>query len=304
MNIGIMSFHTALNSGAVLQAYALQTQLERMGHQVEFINFKRKRKRKINHFIGKNIQKTYWKWEDLISAFWHKNKGDFNYVLNIGSDVYYSIEELQKNPPAYEVYITGSDQVWNVGSNKILSKQYYLSFGDATIKRIAFAASFGQCDVLPFLEEEIRNEVLKLDAVSVREKNGVDFLQNLMKEEKEVHHINDPTFLLSKEDYLKIADKTILKKKKKHIASYILTTYTQDQLNIIDYIKKTKQKKIINLRNPDTCIRLSKAKNKIVNPYQWLSYMMNAELIICNSFHAVVFSLIFKKEFIVITPYE
>ena len=59
---------------------------------------------------------------------------------------------------------------------------------------------------------------------------------------------------------------------------------------------------LINLRNPDTCIRLPNAKNKIVTPYEWLSYIKQAEFVICGSFHAVVFSLLFHKPFIVLQP--
>lgn len=302
MNIGIMSFHAALNSGAVLQAYALQTQLERMGHSVEFINYRRIRKRKLNHFLAKSIKKTWWKWQDYIQDYLYAKNDAFGYVLKRGTTIYRSIDELQKNPPEYDVYLAGSDQIWNVGSNRILSKQYYLSFGDPSIKRIAFAASFGQCEVLPFLENDIRTEVMKFDAVSVREKNGVEYLQQLMGKDKKIHHICDPTFLLSANDYLQIA--TEKKEEKPYIASYILHAYFQEQLNIVEHIKKHTHSPILNLRNPDTCIRLPKAENKIVTPYQWLGYIKNAELVICCSFHAVVFSLLFHKPFVVVSPVQ
>lgn len=75
-----------------------------------------------------------------------------------------------------------------------------------------------------------------------------------------------------------------------------------DNKKIISYIKNTLRLNIINVRNPDTCIKLKRAQNIIVTPTQWLYYITNSDFVICCSFHAVVFSILFHKPFIVLSP--
>lgn len=303
MKIGIMTFHSALNCGAVLQAYALQTYLERMGHEVEFINYRGISKKGIKDFLGKGIGKTWHKLEDQYYASYYRKNDRFGRLLKKGTRVYTSIEELQSNPPECDAYIAGSDQIWNVGSKKSLSKPYFLAFGKPAVKRIAFAASLGQGNVPQFLEADMTAALLKFDHISVRESNGVEYVQSLLGERKRVQHIPDPTFLLKKEDYLQIAKRTTDSEKTPYLASYILSTFSSEQLKIVDYLETKLDAKLKNLRNPDTCIRLPKAANIVVTAEEWLSYVENSRLMICCSFHAVVFSLIFHKPFVVVSPY-
>lgn len=305
MKIGILTTHSALNCGAILQAFALQTCLERMGHEVEFINLNGKEKKTIRDYIGKSILKTWYKWENLFQAWKFQKNGTFGSILKKGEPTYYSLNQLQNNPPKYDVYIAGSDQIWNIGASATsINRHFYLDFGSPHTKRIAFAASLGQCIVPSSFENEIRSLLLKFDAISVREANGVEFIRSLLGDKKEVQHISDPTVLLRASDYIKIAATNKIGISSSYIASYILAQFNEEQFQIVDYIKTKINAEIINLRNPDTCIRLANANNKVVTPPQWLNYIYNAKFVICCSFHAVVFSLIFHKPFVVITPYE
>jgi polysaccharide pyruvyl transferase WcaK-like protein len=304
MKIGIVTFHSALNCGAVFQAFALQTHLESLGYEVSFINYhERYITNNFRSFFGKNLSKTWYKLVDKINYYKYKNRSSFHSILKIDSILYNSIEELKANPPQKDIYIAGSDQIWNIGSKKEINKVYYLDFGGLEIKRISFAASLGQCNVPEFLNDIITNQLKKFDAISVRETNGVEFIQSLIKDKK-VHHISDPTFLLKAKDYRKIMTKNNVKSEKALIVSYILTEYNSSQLKVLDFIKQKLNLDIINLRNPNSCIRLKKYKNKIVEPQEWLYQVDNSKFMICCSFHAVVFSLIFHKPFIVVSPYE
>lgn len=298
-----MTFHAALNTGAVLQAYALQTYLERLGHRVEFINF-RKRKRIVpRQIVGKGIVKTMYKWQDLYQSRKYGKKDLFGAVLKRGDNMYNSLEQLQENPPDYDVYIAGSDQIWNVGSQTEIDRPYYLDFGSNNIKRIAFSASLGECNVPKYLKKDIALAVSKFDSVSIREDSGVEFIRSLVGAEKEIFKIADPTLLLNVDDY-QLISKRNKKNQKPYMVSYILAQYSQDQLSIVEYLKKKLNLPIKNLRNPNTCIRLPRAENIVADPKAWLSYVNNSEFIICCSFHAVMFSLIFHKPFIVVTPYS
>jgi hypothetical protein len=299
-----MTFHDALNSGAVLQAYALQSTLEKMGHNVEFIDFRPVEKRTIKSFFAFGLIKTLYKWESIFNAYKYSYQRKYWKVLKVANKRYYNISEIKSFPPDYDVYIAGSDQIWNVGTKNDIDEQFYLNFGSEKTRRIAYAASFGQCDIPEYLNDKIKTAILKFDAVSVRESNGVEYLKRLVGNEKEIFHLCDPTLLLSYTDYKKIFELYSKTNSKPYIASYILSELSAEKLKLINSIKILTRKKLINLRNPDTCIRLKNANNTIVNPYQWLSYIYNSDLVICCSFHAVVFSLLFHKQFIVLTPFN
>lgn len=303
MRIGICTFHYALNAGAVLQAYALQTILEKYGHEVFFVDYRISKRYGLKDFVGKGFFKTINKWEDFIYRTYYNRFGTYERVLNIGEYQYSDIEELKDNPPGCDVLIAGSDQIWNVGSKSSLNRVYFLDFGVDNVTRVAFAASLGQCQVPEKLHDEMQSLLGKFDAVSVRERNGVEFIQSLLNGKKTVEHISDPTMLLDPSDYIRISDVTNECNKSKYIASYILSNFGNEQFEIINSISKLKKLQIINLRNPDTCIRLQYGKNVVVTPTKWLSYIYNSEFVICSSFHAVVFSLIFHKPFLVVTPY-
>ncbi len=302
MKIGIMTFHAALNSGAVLQAYALQTYLKKQGHDVEFINFQEKKKYTIRDFVAKKISKVWYKWMDRLNGYRFRKRGDFGNIIDRGQTLYKTLDELKSNPPVYDVYIAGSDQIWNVPSNHIIKPAYYLAFGSDHVKRIAYAASMGQCKVPPFLDTKIARLLQKFDAISLRETKAVNYVQSILGEAHKIYHTPDPTLLIDASDYEKLL-KPQRQHKEPYIASYMLAELGDEQKQTIKFIQHEKGLQIINLRNPDTCIRLSHARNRIVTPTEWLSYMYHAEFTICCSFHAVVFSLIFHKPFIVVTPH-
>jgi polysaccharide pyruvyl transferase WcaK-like protein len=302
MKIGIITTHYSLNSGAVLQAYASQLFLTSLGHEVEFINYKgRGQKRTIKAYVSKSLINTLYKWQDMYNGYKYSKDGEFNKVLNIGAIQYQCLEDLQKNPPKCDLYYAGSDQIWTVGSRKQVTRHYYLDFGGDAVKRISYAASLGQGIVPEEMRGEIKELLNKFDHISVRETSGVEVIQSIVGESKKVHHVVDPTLLLKSEDYDRIVEDVDLDGK--FMVCYSLATYEDEQNKILNYIKGKTGLPIKNLRNPDTCIRVKKSENIIVTPYQWLAYIKKSEFVICTSFHAVVFSLIYHKPFVVISPY-
>lgn len=298
MKIGIITFHNALNAGAVLQAYALQTFLQQQGHTVEFINYCPPKHYTFRNFIAKSPSVIFNKWKDIYNEKKYYKQKNFNKVLHTGK-IYTSFEELKKNPPIYDVYIAGSDQIWNFYTQ--LQPVYLLSFVPKDKKKIAYAASMGQCQLSENIYEAFKEHLLQFDAIGVRERNGAEFIQKLLGPHKNILQTIDPTLLLSKDLYFQITDTTI-SNKAPYICSYILVNLDEEDKQIISYIRQATNKNIINLRNPSTCIYLKSAKNIIVTPYQWLSYINQSDFVVCSSFHAVVFSLIFHKPFIALVP--
>lgn len=305
MKIGILTFHSALNVGAVLQAYCLQEYLLRSGCEVEFIDYQPTKERlSLRNFVGRGLGQTFQKWEDLYYTFYYQQNGRFNRVLNCGQTRYRTHVELKSNPPKCELYIAGSDQIWNFGFSRRFDEAYFLEFGDYEVKRIAFAASIGQ-NVIPDELREIFSENLKrFDRISVREKSSVKLISELANEGQEVEQICDPTFLLSKSQFQVIEEAPEVDEQ--FVVSYILPHYEmgQDLIDAVHFVKNTFSSPLINLRNPNTCQRLGRSFDKVVTPQRWLGYFKNAKFTICCSFHAVVFSLICHRNFIVISPYE
>ena len=298
MKIGIITFHNALNAGAVLQAYALQTILTQLGHQVEFINYSPVRKYKFRDFVAKSPFTMLKKWKNIFNGKRYTKRGNYNNGLALSPHTYLSYSDLINTPMDYDIYIAGSDQIWNFRTS--LSRVYMLDFAPANKPKIAYAASMGQCCIDESLYSAFKDKLMNFNAISLREKNGVNFVNMLLQNKKYAIQTLDPTLLIGAEYY-----NTIIKEEKyeaSYICTYILAEMDKENSNIISYVKKYLNLNILNLRNPDTCIWLSHAKNKIVMPNQWLYYIKNSDFVICSSFHAVVFSLIFHKPFIALVP--
>lgn len=299
MRIGISTRHDALNAGAILQAYALQTCLEEMGHQVEFIDAEIPHKLNWRNYVSKSPQKMIYKWIDRFNGWRYQKKKHWNACLHKSSVHYKDYKDLENNPPIYDIYIVGSDQVWNFSSK--LSPLYLLQFVPQNKKRIAYAASMGQCNIPKHLYEPLRSALSQFYAISLREDNGVAFVNKLLSTESACKTI-DPTLLIERSFFYKICKEPQIPEG--FIVSYILSSLDKQQCTNIIECSKHIGLPIINLRNPATCLRLPQAKNKIVTPYQWLGYISKARFIISGSFHATVFALIYHKPFIVVLPKE
>lgn len=299
MKIGIITFHNALNAGAVLQAYALQTFLTQKGHEVEFINYTPIRKYTFRDYVAKSPIVMFNKWRNIYNREKYTRSSKFNKVLNLSPIRYQSYEELKNSSLDYDIYIAGSDQIWNFYTS--LSPVYMLDFVPDGKKKVAYAASMGQCHLNESLYESFKNRLMSFDAISLREKNGVDFVNTLLKGERIAYQTLDPTLLIDAKYYDKILEREDIKTKQ-YICTYLLSELDNENAQIIKNIKTFLRLNIINLRNPDTCICLPHAHNKIVTPYQWLYHIKYSDFVICSSFHAVAFSLIFHKPFISLVP--
>lgn len=188
MKVGVVTLHRVFNYGSALQAFATQIILEKLGCDVEIIDYitevrtmKRilsychekyrysvlKRNLYILSRLGPNILKYL-----SFNSFVKKH-------LKLSKRKYYTIHDLRKFPPQKDVYITGSDQVWNSDYNEMIDKGFFLDFGPKNIKRISYAASFGK-DSLDDNEKMLIFDLLKnYNHISVREKQAQNILSNI-----------------------------------------------------------------------------------------------------------------------------
>lgn len=299
MNIGIITQPLSANYGGILQAYALQTFLNSHGHNAYVLE----KDRHIHQSVVKLIFKIPVR---LLRKFLLKNKTpifyekDYNLALdNEGQALepfiskYIKRKILRKyqniNQNEYDALIVGSDQVWRYSYYPQSIHELFLSFvpDNSPIKRIAYAASFGTENwEYPIDATEIcKNLCSRFYAVSVREISGVNLCRKFLN--VRATHVLDPTLLLDKNKYIAICQ-DIPECKNDYICAYILELSDSDRIKL-SHIAKSLQLEL----------KLFSAQNghNTLSMEQWLASIRDAKMVITNSFHGTVFSIIFNKEF-------
>lgn len=290
MRIGIVTFLSASNYGAVLQNYALQTVLNKMGYgQVETIDrllggFKSTlRFRCIRKYIFPNyfirFRNRYLKLSE------HINKQ----------------RDLYRIQNEYDVIIVGSDQIWNFDIIDKMEYYYYLDWvTNQKVRKISYAASFGR-DMFN-LSQEIKDKVSTLLndflCVSVREKSGISICQEMLGVNAD--YDLDPTLLLSVVDYNQIV-KLERCVRKRYLCSFILDQSKEK----MDYVKAIAEKldlRVINIypKEVNRWKSLVSSKYHFLPVEKWLQYIYNADFVVTDSFHGMAFSINFNKQFIAI----
>lgn len=293
--IAIITFHRADNYGGVLQAFALQKTIMDLGYEVHIIDYSPRKICKnydlidtcsLKRFIKSLL--TYKERKSKKNAFDNFRKKN----LNISQSVTYS--ELSNFSKRYDKLITGSDQVWNyelTASDGV----YFLDFVEDSKKKISYAASFGIADIPKEKIEWYREKISSFAQISVREKTGVELVKKLSGRYAE--NDIDPVFLLKKETWESIFNKRPIESK--YIFLYMCNT---DIINFAKQIADDKNIKIVKLVNAKAVLhtKLNVGNDYIdLSPEDFLSYIYHADYVLTGSFHAMAFSIIFNKKFMV-----
>jgi len=286
MKIGILTFHyTNHNFGAVLQTYSIYKLIESLGHDSYIINYKPHISSLRKKFL--NIIKNILGFEFEIFRR--------NYIPGI-LPITKNTNNLKKLNNFLDGFVVGSDQVWRYRGDQEEFSKYFFDFVDDNKLKIAYGASFGVDSW--YAEKNITNNIKKLikrfDAVSVREESGIKIC-------KEIFDINcvkvlDPTLLLDNRYFYELADKkTYSHSSDKYLAYMILDNNKQTESFFRKIALKNKLKFIrIKGKNilPQKDLFLYNRINK------WLSYIKHADIVVTDSFHCTIFSIIFQKKFI------
>lgn len=301
--IATITFHSPYNYGSNLQAYALQEYIKKLCNgncDYQIINLRTPIQKEMytNFFMKKGIKNKlksliiFNKKHDIFLK--EKRFEEFmkNY-LNLTKE-YNSLEELIEEQFDYDYYISGSDQLWNLRARDF-DWAYYLEFVK-TGKRVSYAASFGPLKQ-SWDEEQMRrvkDNLLKYDSISVREKGSFDNVKKLTALEPEINV--DPTMLLDKNDWDKI-----IPKENKLNKDYILLYDLGNQ----DETRKIALKVSKILKMPVAITRYMGVKHHFsrfekyydCGTLEFLNLVKNAKLILSSSFHGTVFSIILNKPF-------
>lgn len=307
MKIALLNLPLDNNYGGNLQRYALIKTLERMGHEVTYLLCKSNFDDiSLSHAIARSCKRAIKKYilnyeVGIISEMKRRNiklandKKTLSFVcdnINVSTPIHNKKEliEFSKNN-TFDAYIVGSDQVWR---KKITQEYglhtYFLDFlYDIQSLKIAFAASLGT-DENELSEDEIkglRHYYCKFNFTSVREISGADLLHQYKCDIPVPTVLLDPAFLLSKDDYKQLINKGCTKQSRGNMFCYILDSNKYKRKIINDESKYRNLKPFYASLNDECSFSI----------YQWLRSFEDSEFIVTDSFHGVVFALIFNKPF-------
>ena len=292
--IGILTLTPTSNYGGILQSIALYHFLEREGYDVRLIN----KKFKINSIIkktylyvlqrlpGQNLRgfrKSFLKSKALAH--------NINNLIPKRTKKLFNLKSFREhcNQENYDAVIVGSDQVWRYSYiNDGSFSCYFLDFNKKLqTKKISYAASFGsETWENKETESTVKSLLKDFDSISCREESGVNLCKDLF--DVKAAHVLDPTLLLSSQSYSKIFSLKITKESKT-LCTYILDNNKKK----CDYTSKISENNSLSL------IALN-GSNSIYGLDEWVAAIKNSKLVITDSFHGMVFSIIFRRQFIVI----
>jgi len=306
MKVGIITIHYGINYGSALQAYALSKFLNENGFDAEVINFIPKRYRITPYFFS--ARRNHFLRILLIIAraprlfLRRKVFSDFLKKNIPLSKLYKTAVELYNENFKYDVFITGSDQVWNKDYNGETQDIYYLKFVSRDTVKISCSASFGKSDITEQKELIEINEALKgFKAISVREDTGLKILYKAGI--KDAVHILDPTFLYNINSWNKQFTFKRRLIKEPYILIYALDGEEEKLINYSKLIARKKGYKIVLISIESRKRNRNKVDYFFYNksPEYFIELFCKADYIVTNSFHGVAFSINFEKQFIAVS---
>lgn len=306
MNAYIVTFYSSQeNYGQLLQAFALQTYLEKKGYNVRIVrNTDETKKMKLNGVLKAKLRTAFYlrkspfllcrlvikNFIEILSGKFELHRIDrsfdkFRYEYLHLTDKIYQNDELSIEERK-DIYITGSDQIWNSGN-----PFYYLNWVPDSCLKISYAASFGRSDFSDEFIQTISPWLKQYNKISVRENSGIKVCKQAGI--TNVTCVPDPTLLLDVSTYQTLSEKAPVPQKK-YLLLYLLGTRTNIYIPAVyDYASKHGLEVIyVGAQG-----RIDTYKKVAPTIEEWISLIRHASFIVTNSFHGVVFSLLFNRDF-------
>ena len=302
LSIGIITIHKINNYGSVLQAYALQKTCEDLGFKVEIIDYNFPNAFHVsNKYVETcDSQPNEPTWIKFLYALDLKkqHKGIRNFVAkyeHLSVKQYNSPSEFEKDVPLYDVYITGSDQLWNPRHCNG-DPAFMLHFAQDVALKISYAASIGANTIPEELQSLYKTLLGRYAYIAVRENSGVEVIKEVV--DKEATVVLDPTLLLNREQWNQLA---VPKRqfKKKYILCYFLN-YTFNAFPYVDklaeYIQKQTGYEIVRVARPPHRFGIPHTHYRVgASPEEFLALVRDAEMVLTTSFHGTAFAVNYGK---------
>lgn len=300
MRICILTFHRAQNYGAVLQAYALQKKIEELGYTCDILDYRCEKIENSYKLFGVKSPSP----KNVVSMLLHlpfniKKEKSFakfrKQFLRISEEIY-TRQNIANSNKEYDVFIVGSDQVWN-GDLTGVDRTYFLDFVKERKTKIAYAASVGKEGFALEMKELIRDNLNSFSAVSVREEDTIELLHKITN--TEIECVMDPVFLQSQDFWNNLVSPR--KIKEKYIFLFELHEHDASKY-AVELANKMHMKVVYVPNGLRSQLNAEKVESPLVN--EFLSYIKYAEYVVTDSFHAAAFSIIFHKNLHVLLKTE
>ena len=309
------------NYGSILQSYALYKKVKQLGYNVDVINYKdvpkgfliqikqtiyiripmlfkikEIRKKIVSIKMSRNIafQKIKEQRNRMMDIF---VKNNFSFTPHCNS-----VEDVQNVIKKYDCVLIGSDQLWGVA--EIMRDYHTLNFVPDDMPKIAYGTSFGVSNLPYFIQHKAKRFLQRIDRISVREKSGAKIINEISGRTAQV--VVDPTLLLTTNEW-----STIAGAERKIKDSYIFCFFLGNNPRQRDLAKQFSNKvhlPIVSMQHLDefipTDVHFADININDASPNDFINLIKNAEYILCDSFHASVFSIIFKKNFFTLDRYK
>lgn len=296
--IGVITFHRALNYGAVLQAYSLTKTLEKYGdcslidYRCESIENVYYKKASLKNFVKMVVKCILFPVSQINLGLRKKKIRKFLGKIRKSEKIYTSGNVAKANS-IYDYFVTGSDQVWNP---KLTNNDYayFLDFANKT--KIAYACSFGSIKCLNETEDKVLKLIKDFDFVSVREKDAEEYIRNKTNFKKNCL-VCDPVFLTKSDEWRQIASNSSLKLKD----DYVLFYEVANSSKLLEVAKECAKNNNLKLFIIDSGLKKYKCNEGKVfsscGPEDFLNLINKAKKVFTTSYHGLAFSLILNKDF-------
>ena len=314
MKIGILTQPLRHNYGGLMQAWALQTVLFRMGHDVVTFNLypyeKLIWKEKPRVYLKRLIRLLLGQINTIFIE--KKNRKEYDARMrNLKGFIERNIKTVMFKTPKdivvkdYDLLIVGSDQVWrpicNMNKNISIETSFFDFAVNSSVRRIAYAASFGvdNWEYSRLQTDHCAALAKKFHAISVREQSGVDLCKQFLG--VDAIHVLDPTLLLNREDYESLIEQGESSRQPDgDMLCYILDD-TEEKRQIAKLIATKQSMKPFLVQAKVKASDIVPLEERVQPPMeQWLRNFKDASFVFTDSFHGCVFSIIFGKPFIVV----
>lgn len=305
MKAVIITLALSDNYGAVLQSYALAEKVKQLGIDVKIYKYQDKKRITFNLSFKAKVRYAAWGIVRFLLTLGKKKRNYQKFRKNylpLTPKRYKNSLDLRKDLGEYDLYISGSDQIWNPDLF-IYDTSYFFDFLSDDKKRISYASSFGKASFNEDYKELCGEYLSKYSSISVREQSGVNIVNKLCGKAAEC--TLDPTLLLTMEEWDEIAIHASKRAKKfKGILCYVMEGDPK-VVNAIEEIaqKLSKETSLPIMRLGIKEYRMLKygknGSDVTASPIDYLKYFMNAEYVVTNSFHGTAFAVNFAKKFYV-----
>ncbi len=294
--VGIFTFNTAYNVGAIMQAYALQETIKNLGYDCQIINYQNEAFYgyidNVHFFRQKSLKS---KIRYLMHAVRHpifktKERKKIDKLVSFCKEHYdltspYTLKDVYKSNEVVDTFVLGSDQVWR-SCLYGYDPSYFMGFVDENKKLITYAASFGKDTITGFEYYKLKDTIHKFDAISMRERSGCKILKQYF--DTDSTNVLDPTFLQKKEFWFSLASQSKLNIKKPFIFIYLVATPTNLLKAVEEYAKKHHYE-IYSFSHLNAKIKYRCVSDASLEDF--LYYIKNAKCVFTTSFHGLALSI-------------